>query len=205
MYVPCACRRLSGQERAMERAPAFNVPPASSGSRSPSSPFTSSASCSATRRTTGCCSPLPSSRRVTGRSPSSFRAAIGGALLVAGHLCLPARRLRPPRSSTSSGWRASAARWRGASGARASLLLSLISAVAGAGLHYVFHMADEGLVIGASGAVSGMMAAAARFAFSPGGPLAGGQAAGRLPHPGRAAGRSSRARARSASSSSGSP
>jgi membrane associated rhomboid family serine protease len=30
-------------------------------------------------------------------------------------------------------------------------------------------------VIGASGAVSGMMAATARFAFSPGGPLAGGR------------------------------
>jgi membrane associated rhomboid family serine protease len=30
-------------------------------------------------------------------------------------------------------------------------------------------------VIGASGAVSGMMAAVARFAFSPGGPLAGGR------------------------------
>ena len=63
------------------------------------------------------------------------------------------------------------------------LALSLISAVAGAGLHYVFHMADEGLVIGASGAVSGMMAAAACFAFSPGGPLAGGRspAAYRIP------------------------
>jgi membrane associated rhomboid family serine protease len=33
---------------------------------------------------------------------------------------------------------------------------------------------DEALVIGASGAVSGMMAGTARFAFSPGGPLAGG-------------------------------
>jgi membrane associated rhomboid family serine protease len=55
------------------------------------------------------------------------------------------------------------------------LALSLISAVAGAGLHYAFHMTDEGLVIGASGAVSGMMAATACFAFSPGGPLAGGR------------------------------
>lgn len=53
------------------------------------------------------------------------------------------------------------------------LVLSLISAIGGAGLHYVLHASDEGLVIGASGAVSGMMAATACFAFSPGGPLAG--------------------------------
>lgn len=57
------------------------------------------------------------------------------------------------------------------------LLLSLASAVAGAGLHYVLHSSDQGLVIGASGAVSGMMAATARFAFSPDGPLAGGRTA----------------------------
>jgi membrane associated rhomboid family serine protease len=57
------------------------------------------------------------------------------------------------------------------------LLLALISAVAGAGAHYVMHAADPGIVIGASGAVSGMMAATARFAFSPGGPLGGGAAA----------------------------
>ena len=59
-------------------------------------------------------------------------------------------------------------------GAARFLVLSLISAAAGAGLHYVVHVADQTLVIGASGAVSGMMAATARFAFSPGGPLAGG-------------------------------
>ena len=53
------------------------------------------------------------------------------------------------------------------------LLLSGISAVAGAGLHFVLHAGDQSLVIGASGAVSGMMAGTARFAFSPGGPLAG--------------------------------
>lgn len=53
------------------------------------------------------------------------------------------------------------------------LLLALLSAVAGAGAHYLFHTGDGGIVIGASGAVSGMMAGAARFAFSPGGPLAG--------------------------------
>jgi membrane associated rhomboid family serine protease len=54
------------------------------------------------------------------------------------------------------------------------LLLSLIAAIAGAGLQYAMHSGDEALVIGASGAVSGMMAGTARFAFSPGGPLAGG-------------------------------
>ncbi len=63
------------------------------------------------------------------------------------------------------------------------LLLSLIAAVAGAGLHYVVYSHDIAMVIGASGAVSGMMAATARFAFSPGGPLAGGSssAAFRVP------------------------
>jgi membrane associated rhomboid family serine protease len=54
------------------------------------------------------------------------------------------------------------------------LLLSLVSAVAGAAAQYVLDEGDAALVIGASGAVSGMMAATARFAFSPGGPLAGG-------------------------------
>jgi membrane associated rhomboid family serine protease len=43
-------------------------------------------------------------------------------------------------------------------------------------LHYVVHPGDEALMIGASGAVSGMMAATVRFAFAPGGPLAGGAA-----------------------------
>lgn len=54
------------------------------------------------------------------------------------------------------------------------LLLSLVSTIAGAGLHFLAHASDAALVIGASGAVSGMVAATARFAFSPGGPLAGG-------------------------------
>ena len=56
------------------------------------------------------------------------------------------------------------------------LLLGLASAAAGAALHYVVHRDDVALVIGASGAVSGMMAASARFAFAPGGPLSGGRA-----------------------------
>jgi membrane associated rhomboid family serine protease len=57
------------------------------------------------------------------------------------------------------------------------LVLSVVSAAAGAGLHFVLHDGDQGLVIGASGAVSGMMAATARFAFSPSGPLGGGRTA----------------------------
>jgi membrane associated rhomboid family serine protease len=55
------------------------------------------------------------------------------------------------------------------------LLLSLVSAIAAVALHYALHSTDEGIVIGASGAVSGMMAGTARFAFSPHGPLAGGR------------------------------
>ena len=57
------------------------------------------------------------------------------------------------------------------------LMLSLVSAVAAVGLHYILHASDRALVIGASGAVSGMMAGTARFAFSPNGPLAGGRTA----------------------------
>ena len=41
----------------------------------------------------------------------------------------------------------------------------------------MLHPSEQELVIGASGAVSGMMAATARFAFSPGGPLGGGRTA----------------------------
>jgi membrane associated rhomboid family serine protease len=53
------------------------------------------------------------------------------------------------------------------------LIVALASAVAGAAAHFAVHAAEGGIVIGASGAVSGMMAATARFAFSPGGPLSG--------------------------------
>ena len=65
------------------------------------------------------------------------------------------------------------------------LMLSGVSAVAGAGLHYALHAGEMALVIGASGAVSGMMAATARFAFSPGGPLGGAGSPGsyRIPAP----------------------
>ena len=53
------------------------------------------------------------------------------------------------------------------------LMLSGVAALAGAGAHYLAHSSDPAPVIGASGAVSGMTAAAARFVFAPGGPLAG--------------------------------
>mgnify|MGYP000698704810 CR=1 FL=1 len=59
-------------------------------------------------------------------------------------------------------------------GAMRFLLLSVLSAAAGAALYCLVRAGEEALMIGASGAVSGMMAATARFAFSPGGPLAGG-------------------------------
>ena len=52
------------------------------------------------------------------------------------------------------------------------LLLSVISAVGGAAFFYVFHRHDQSIAIGASAAVSGMMGGIARFAFSPGGPIA---------------------------------
>jgi len=54
------------------------------------------------------------------------------------------------------------------------LALAAAGALAGALAHCIMHPADPGIVVGASAAISGMMAATARFAFSPGGPLAGG-------------------------------
>ncbi len=59
-------------------------------------------------------------------------------------------------------------------GALRFLALAAVSAVAGAGAFALSDTGDTAIVVGASGAISGMMAAAARFAFSPGGPLAGG-------------------------------
>lgn len=52
------------------------------------------------------------------------------------------------------------------------LAFSAASAVASAGLFYAFHVHDFVPVVGASGAISGHMAAAARFMFEAGGPLA---------------------------------
>ncbi len=60
-------------------------------------------------------------------------------------------------------------------GAARFLLLSVVATVAGARAHLVAHPGSEGPMIGASAAVSGMTAAAARFAFMPGGPLGSGR------------------------------
>jgi membrane associated rhomboid family serine protease len=56
-------------------------------------------------------------------------------------------------------------------GAPRFLLFCAIAAIAGALAHYLTHMADLEPVVGASAAVSGVMAAAARFVFQPGAPL----------------------------------
>jgi membrane associated rhomboid family serine protease len=56
-------------------------------------------------------------------------------------------------------------------GARRFLLFCAVAAVAGAAMHYVTHIADLQPVVGASAAVSGVMAAAVRFVFQPGAPL----------------------------------
>lgn len=50
-------------------------------------------------------------------------------------------------------------------GAGRFLLFWAATGLAAAGLHYVLHMSDQSPLIGASGAVSGMMGAAARFGF----------------------------------------
>ena len=51
------------------------------------------------------------------------------------------------------------------------LLFFALSAAAGAIAHLVSNIGDEAVMIGASGAISGTMGAAARFAFQRGGPL----------------------------------
>src|SRR5208337_3135256 len=51
------------------------------------------------------------------------------------------------------------------------LLFCAVAAIAGAAMHYATHMADLQPVVGASAAVSGVMAAAIRFVFQPGAPL----------------------------------
>jgi membrane associated rhomboid family serine protease len=54
------------------------------------------------------------------------------------------------------------------------IILAALSAAAGAAVFFVLHSGEDVLLIGASGGVSGMMAATACFAFAPGGPLSGG-------------------------------
>jgi membrane associated rhomboid family serine protease len=51
------------------------------------------------------------------------------------------------------------------------LVFFVVTAIAGALMHFLTHMADLEPVIGASAVVSGTMAAATRFAFQPGAPL----------------------------------
>ncbi|MDB5509198.1 MAG: Rhomboid family protein [Hyphomicrobiales bacterium] len=51
------------------------------------------------------------------------------------------------------------------------VFLVVLTALAGALAHYVFHRFDATPVIGASAAVSGVMAASIRFVFQPGAPL----------------------------------
>ncbi len=64
----------------------------------------------------------------------------------------------------------SALAWR--FGAVRFLAFSVASAIASAGMFQVFHMHELVPVVGASGAISGHMAASARFMFEAGGPLA---------------------------------
>ena len=53
------------------------------------------------------------------------------------------------------------------------LALFAATAIAGALVHWAFNMTDFAPLVGASAADSGLMAAAARFIFEPGGPLGG--------------------------------
>ncbi|MDB5571173.1 MAG: Rhomboid family intrarane serine protease [Hyphomicrobiales bacterium] len=65
-------------------------------------------------------------------------------------------------------------------GASRFLSFLLVTAIAGALVHFLAHMNDLTPVIGASASVSGAMAAAVRFVFQPGAPLGSAQY-GRLP------------------------
>ena len=56
-------------------------------------------------------------------------------------------------------------------GAPRFLAFCAVTAAAGAALHLATHFGDLLPMVGASAAISGMMAAAMRFAFQPGGPL----------------------------------
>lgn len=56
-------------------------------------------------------------------------------------------------------------------GAWRFLILSVLSALGGVALHYVLRPSDPAVVIGASAAISGQTAAAARFVFARGGVL----------------------------------
>lgn len=58
-------------------------------------------------------------------------------------------------------------------GALRFILFSAVCAIAGAATHLAFHFGEAAPVVGASAAISGQMAAAARFAFARGAPLGG--------------------------------
>lgn len=58
-------------------------------------------------------------------------------------------------------------------GAVRFLVLFLISAFGGAALHFAVHSTDLMPLVGASGAIAGLMAGAVRFMFQPGEPLSG--------------------------------
>jgi len=51
------------------------------------------------------------------------------------------------------------------------LALFAVTSAAGAGAHLLTHWGEEVVMVGASGAISGLMAAAIRFAFQRGGPI----------------------------------
>lgn len=53
------------------------------------------------------------------------------------------------------------------------MALFVISALGGAGLHFAVHSTDLMPLVGASGAIAGLMAGAVRFMFQPGEPLSG--------------------------------
>jgi membrane associated rhomboid family serine protease len=60
------------------------------------------------------------------------------------------------------------------------LVFCAVTALAGAGMHFLTHMDDLRPMVGASAVVSGAMAAAVRFVFQPGAPL--GESLGRAMH-----------------------
>ncbi len=63
------------------------------------------------------------------------------------------------------------------------LILFALAAVAGALFYYLFHSTDFVPMVGASAAISGVMAAAIRFVFQPGAPLGPALYGGPLPSP----------------------
>ena len=68
------------------------------------------------------------------------------------------------------GFSPSAAQWRGGSALR-FLLFFAVTAAAGTAMHLAVNFGEAVLMVGASAAISGCMAAATRFAFQRGGPL----------------------------------